>query len=46
MTILDPNYGEVPCQLCNGSGMRMSINPMAMQQYQSQLPEEPYEYES
>ena len=42
----DPKYGNVPCRLCNGSGMRMSVNPMAMQQYQSQLPQEPYEYES
>jgi len=41
-----PKYGETPCRLCNGSGMRMSVNPMAMQQYQSQLPDEPYEYES
>lgn len=42
----NPTYDVVPCRLCNGSGMRMSVNPMAMQQYQSQLPEEPYEYES
>ena len=42
----ETKYGETPCRLCNGSGMRMSVNPMAMQQYQSQLPEEPYEYES
>jgi|TARA_R100000482_G_C4988973_1_gene86550 hypothetical protein len=34
----DPKYGDAPCRLCNGSGMRMSVNPTAMQQYQSQLP--------
>jgi len=41
-----PMYGPIPCRLCNGSGMRMSVSPMAMQQYQSRLPDEPYEYES
>ena len=45
-SVSHPMYGYIPCRLCNGSGMRMSVSPMAMQQYQSQLPEEPYEYES
>jgi len=38
-----PMYGKIPCQLCSGSGMLSGINPMAMQQYQSQLPDESYE---